>query len=364
MLILTESELLDRLQAATRVSLIQPNYPVKYPPLRLCKIKSYLGDKAGIGIQPDTDLVCISSLFTYNSEQVFRTLEEAMFLAPKADIILGGIFATLMPGTIQARCSDVDIFPGYSQTLDQMVPDLNGGWPIDEDFASFSFVFTTRGCPNHCAYCSVPRLEKQRWLNPTWKSHILPDKKNVMVSDNNLSSWGVDHIADVVDTITGQGKGIVFDNGFDCKLITDEMASVLARGKYTRAGVRMAFDRIEEDGVFQAAVERLLRAGVRKTDIMAYVLFNFTDTPEEANYRMMECRRLGIIPYPQQYTPLNILNRRKPFIGKHWNPSLVRDFRFFWLMAGYYNRMTFTEFLATDLPPSKRKKAKSAPAWL
>ena len=77
---------------------------------------------------------------------------------------------------------------------------------------------------------------------------------------------------------------------------------------------------------------------------MAYVLFNFSDTPKEADYRMHECVKLGIRPYPQQYQPLIQLNRNNKFIGRYWTKNLLRVFRYFWLMAGYFTKITFEEF--------------------
>ena len=110
--------------------------------------------------------------------------------------------------------------------------------------------------------------------------------------------------------------------------------------------MRVAFDRIEEDGTFQKSVELLKANGVPKGEILAYCLFNFTDTPKEAYYRMKECVRLGIRPYPQQYTPLNqaVDRRQLKHIGKNWTEPLVKVFRHYWLMAGIYTKYEFEEY--------------------
>jgi hypothetical protein len=46
--------------------------------------------------------------------------------------------------------------------------------------------------------------------------------------------------------------------------MTDELAKGLSSLKYIGTGLRMAFDRISEDGLFQTAIERLKKAGVQK----------------------------------------------------------------------------------------------------
>jgi len=45
--------------------------------------------------------------------------------------------------------------------------------------------------------------------------------------------------------------------------------------------MRLAFDRIEEDGIFQHAINMLKDNGVPRNAIMSYCLFNFMDTPQD-----------------------------------------------------------------------------------
>ena len=166
-----------------------------------------------------------------------------------------------------------------------------------------------------------------------------------MISDNNLSAQPIKHFKEICNFLIKNSKRVVFDNGFDCKQITKESAELLGKLKYVKTGCRLAFDRIEEDGVFQKAIELLIDSGVPKSNLMAFVLFNFTDTPKEAIYRAEECVRLGIRPYPQKYTPLNSKSRKEPYIGKYWTKNLARAFRYFFLMAGYYTKYNFVDWI-------------------
>ena len=229
--------------------------------------------------------------------------------------------------------------------MDLYPPDYTINWELEYDWDKFSFVFTTSGCPNHCGYCAVPRLELGIWINEKWKDHIDMSKPNIMISDNNLSAQPIEHITDVCNFIKDNNKRVVFDNGFDCKHITEELAEILSGIKFYKTGMRLAFDRIEEDGIFQNAIKILIKKGIPKKSIMSYCLFNFTDKPKEADYRMGECVKLGIRPYPQQFTPLNNMSRKNKYIGKYWTENLLRCFRFFWLMAGYYGKYQFEDWV-------------------
>lgn len=381
MIIANEAEVLNRLSGSQKVLLIEPPYKRKYIPLGLAKISSFcksnqaeveytrdcsIEDQISLfdsdGLADEYDTICITSLFTYESDTVFRQIEAARKRWPKSFILVGGIFASLMHKKIAARYAgmkNAGIFAGYSRVLDQIMPDYSMDWGVESPWREFAYTFTTRGCINNCSYCAVKKLESAQWINPHWKELIDCGKQQIMISDNNLSSVNNNHLFSVIDFLHRKDKKVIFDNGFDCKYITKELADKVARLKFTRSGMRLAFDRIDEDGVFQQAVQILLDAGVSKSHIMAYVLFNFDDTPQDADYRARECRRLGIRPYPQMYSPLNRLNREKIFVGKHWTLALAREFRFFWLMAGMNTKMSFDEYAAK----SKKLSADDLAIW-
>lgn len=123
-------------------------------------------------------MVCVTSLFTWDKDKIVNCLKDIYSYNANADIILGGVCATLLYGKIKEEFPEVIIFKGYSKELDNCPPDYSIDWKLEDDWGNFSFVFTTRGCPNHCGYCAVPRLEPDRWVNEKWKDRslsLLPD---------------------------------------------------------------------------------------------------------------------------------------------------------------------------------------------
>jgi len=351
-MIIEEKEMLKMLGNASNILLIEPDYPSKYPPLGLAKVKTFL-DNLGIKSTfsrhmrfEKYDLICMTSLFTYYSKQVFQAINSRGIIHHDTPILIGGILASMMPELFE-KYKNMFVFKGYSKVLDDYKPDYEL-LKRNSSFDEYSYVFTSRGCPNKCPYCVVWRIEKEKWVNKRWKETLDISRPNIMFMDNNLSSIEIPHLRDVVDFSIEHDKGVSFQSGFDCKYITPEMSKILANVKYVNNGMRLAFDRIEEDGIFQNAVKMLKDAGISASGAMlAYVLFNFVDTPHEADYRARECANLIVRPYISLYRPLNSMNSKNLFVGKHWSRNLGRAFRSFWLDFFLYKNTTFDEYIHT-----------------
>lgn len=371
--IITEDKAVDMIDEAKRVFLLEPNYVRKFPPIGLMKIASrvrsrggevkfgrhYLGEKC--------DLICCASLFTYESPVVIHALRQAEKLSNGTPMLVGGIYASLMPEHLRARAQSkrLWIMPGFSKVLDQHVPDYSIDWGIDKpmkgteggvDYRKYSFVFTSRGCPNKCPYCAVPRIEYQ-WVNPTWQEHLVKEKEGVVICDNNLTAS--EHNKEVLKHLAKTKKTVIITSGVDCKYVDEEMAALFGANRFDHSGMRLAFDRIEEDGVFQRAIRRLLEAGIPSGNFLIYTLFNFAETPQEAHYRFRVCKRhLNVRPYPQRYQKLNQTSRTaKPYVGKYWTERLAREFRSFWLRQGLSQYSSFERWCGpTLLSPEDREK--------
>jgi len=349
---INNAELREIIDNSQRPALVEPSYKRKYIPLGLAKIAGRFRENnipvvfsRSIDFRHENpDVVFITSVFTHDSRIVDLEIKRSLNKYPDAKIVVGGVYASLEAKKILGFSERVSLFHGYSKWLDSIKPDYSINWYVKKPWDNFSYLFTTRGCKNKCSYCAVKDIEPGSWINPKWKELIERTKMNVMVYDNNLTSMDRGHYLEVFDYLAASGKRVIFDNGFDCKHITPEVAHKLSRIKYHSTGIRIAFDRISDDGVFQRAVKMLLDAGVSKNSIMAYVLFNFKDKPQEAHYRMCECAKLGIKPYPQKYEPLTGGNMTKKHVGKHWTPALSTAFRSYWFHIGNFNKYTFEEW--------------------
>ena len=349
-MIIDEKSTIEVLRKAKKVLLLEPDYIRQYPPLALAKISSFVKSNGGEvefsreWISKKFDLICITTLFTTDSKTVVECIKsiKSNFFTKDIPILIGGIFASLMPEYIDERFKSAMIYKGYSKVLDEYIPDYSIDWKTKHPWDNACITFTTRGCPNKCGYCMVWRMEPEFYIEKNWKKSILDnDKEIALISDNNFLSSNEKHITDVCDVLSKSGKKVIFNNGVDVRIMTEEKANNLAKIKFMSngyQGLRFAFDRMEDDGYYQKACELMIKKLDKKNLAsvgQTYVLFNFTDTPQEAYYRAQECWKYRSYPYLMQFRPLNLLSKKNTYVGKHWTKNLSHAFKTWGQMNGF-----------------------------
>lgn len=257
-----------------------------FPNLALMKLSAWhkaRGDEVEWWIPLfDYDLVYSSKVFTFTPENPY--------LPPQT--IYGGTGY----GVMDELDPEVDeMFPDYS-----IYPDCH-----------HAIGFLTRGCIRKCPWCIVPRKEGQIRPYRTWRDIKRPDSRDIVFLDNNVLACqhGLDQIADMA----GQDVRVDFNQGLDARLITDDVAQLLAKLKWIQY-IRMSADTDPMLDVVLQAVERLERYGVKPWRIFVYVL---VQDIESAERRAIALRDAGVNPFAQPY---------RDFTTNEPPPKELRDF--------------------------------------
>ncbi|MFO7899498.1 MAG: hypothetical protein R6V58_10635 [Planctomycetota bacterium] len=203
--------------------------------------------------------------------------------------------------------------------------------------------FTTRGCPNRCPFCAVPRIEGDLRELSEWP--VRP-----VVCDNNLLAASRRHFDEVIDRLKAL-PWVDFNQGLDARLFTAHHAGRIAELKQVK--VRFAFDSIGAETRVADAIALARRHGLRSFGV--YVLIGFDDTPEDARHRLETVRSWGIRPNPMRYQPLNAL-AKDAYVADGWSDRELRR------MMRYYSRLRWLEHVPYgeyEPAPSRRQ----LPLW-
>ena len=226
-------------------------------------------------------------------------------------------------GTVIAGGPAVDLMPKYLADVA-----IIGGDPIVRplDFHNPLATFTTRGCPNRCTFCAVPRIEGEFRELTDWP--VRP-----VICDNNLLAASMAHFVRVIDRLTALPY-VDFNQGLDSDLFTRQHADQIARLK--AANVRFAFDHVNSEASVHDAIQTARAHGLR--DFGVYVLIGFNDFPEDALYRLETVREWGIRPNPMRYQPLNAIVKDQ-HVAPGWTDRELRR------MMRYYSRLRWLEHI-------------------
>jgi hypothetical protein len=158
------------------------------------------------------------------------------------------------------------------------------------------YVLTSRGCPNRCWFCSVPRREGDLRELP------ITEGRNVL--DDNLLACSDEHIRRVFDMLKGQKKvgRIEFTGGFEAKRLKQWHVEALLELRPKQ--MFFAYDTPDDLEPLQRAGRMLIDAGFTTAShtLRAYVLCGYPqDTFEAAGKRMREAMNAGFMPMAMLY---------------------------------------------------------------
>lgn len=216
-------------------------------------------------------------MLTYDrvySSKVFTFTPECAYLPP--DTIKGGTGYGLyedLPEEIDAMVPDYSIYPACKHAIG----------------------FLTRGCIRHCPWCVVPRKEGTIRPDRTWREIKRPDSRDIVFMDNNVLACphGITQIEDMI----GQDVRVDFNQGLDARLISPDVAALLARLKWIRF-IRMSCDTDAMLPVVLDAVRLLGMDGVKAYRVFVYLL---VQEIESAERRAIALRDAGVEVFAQPY---------------------------------------------------------------
>lgn len=339
-----------------KILLVEPNFPIStksknhkdFLPIGLLKIASFLRDnnheiKLFRSFSNNLDLIrelekfnpneiWVTSLFTYWSKYVKESVEYYKALFPKSRIIVGGIYASLMPEHCKkySGCDDVHI--GLYKEAEIFFPayDL-----VDVDY---QILHTSRGCIRKCKFCGTYKIEPKFYSKRSIKDEIRSNK--LIFYDNNLlANKFIDNILNELIGIKFGNKSVYCEcqSGFDGRILTKELALKLKLARFLNP--RIAWDNSYEDySEIESQIGILIEAGYEPKEIYIFMIYNYATPFKIMEQKRKKCFNWGVQISDCRYRPLNCTfdnynpyrinqDNNEYFIHEKWTDREIKLFR-------------------------------------
>ena len=222
------------------------------------------------------DEVHVSVAFTYDKLKAESLAEAWRYVAP---VKIGGV--------------------AYGDRGDDFIPGR---------YIKPGYVFTSRGCPRRCWFCSVWKRDPVPRLLP------IIDGWNIL--DDNLLACPRPHVEAVFAMLRRQKRRVEFTGGLEALALEDYQVDLLA-GLKPRPTMFFAYDPGDAFETLRHAARRLLDAGFTRDShrMRAYVLIGYPkDTIADATVRLNAMMGIG-------FTPMAMLWRPETASQAKWKPD-------------------------------------------
>jgi len=302
-----------------KILLVEPAFPKPcksknhndFLPLGLLKLASYHRKKGDIiclvrgdvpkedlifehpnGIQAkcsEPDKILITSYFTYWSLYVKRSVSFYRNQFPKKKIIVGGIYASLMPEHCKKYTGCDEVFIGIHPEA-EAVPisykylEKHFG-PID-----YQIIHTSRGCIRKCGFCGVYIIEPEFQYKTTIKKEIV--KRKIIFYDNNLLANP--HIEEILTELAylKEKQKILWceaQSGIDGRLLekNPDLAYLLKKAAFKN--IRISWDGDLKDAPhIKKQIKLLKKVGYNlRRNVFIFMIYNW-----DLSFDIMEQKRL------------------------------------------------------------------------
>jgi hypothetical protein len=174
------------------------------------------------------------------------------------------------PDDLMAYDADEIIRGGTGYDIESRLPDYSIYPTIPSDKA---YGFLTRGCPNKCPWCVVPKKEGRIVPYMDVDEIAIEGRTKLVLMDNNILAAG-DYAKQQVQKIIERGYRVDFNQALDARLVTDEWAQLLAKVKWLDGNrIRFGCDTHKQIEYCERAMEMIIGYGFHG-EFFLYTMLN------------------------------------------------------------------------------------------
>ena len=181
--------------------------------------------------------------------------------------------------------------------IDRMIPDYDL-YNLDKNVA---YGFLTRGCPNRFKWCIVPAKEGNITPYMDIEEIAVNGRDNVILMDNNVLAS--DHGLQQIEKIVSMGIRVDFNQGLDARLVTGDIAKLLAKVKWIKR-IRFGCDTPGQVAECERATALIDKHGYKGEYFFYCILLDdFKESFDRVNHWKNKGGRF--LPHCQPYRDLN-----------------------------------------------------------
>lgn len=176
----------------------------------------------------------------------------------------------------------------------------------------------TEGCPNNCPQCYEPTEIKVFEIPEIMRNKVSISDMNLLCKPEALS------IIEDLGSRRVKGKVVEYELicGIDHRFLTQEIADALYKNRFRR--MRLGWDGLYSDQIrIKKAIDRLLKAGYKRHDIMVFMVCNYRIAYEECLLKMDLCK-VWNVKVADCYFDGQVMPHVIPMF---WSGPEIREFR-------------------------------------
>jgi hypothetical protein len=346
-----------------QILLVEPTFPIptksknhkNFLPIGLLKLYDYYKStgftpkivrgnraKTEIGTRFKPEQVLITSLFTYWSKSVKDCVEYYRKLFPDAKIIVGGIYASLMPEHCLEYTGCDEVFVGVHKEAEKHASKNHLSYEVLDKNAliDYQILHASRGCTRKCKFCGTWKVEPTFESKKSIKDEVV-FRKLVFYDNNFLDNEYIDDILDELIALR-KSKKILWcesQSGFDGRILFKK--PYLAK-KIKHAGFRnprIAWDWGYKDWEqIKRQIDLFVKAGYPPKEIYVFMIYDWNEDFYEMEKKRIKCWQWKVQISDCRYRPLNQVydnynsgkagqSSKDYYIHDGWTDASIRQFR-------------------------------------